>query len=1496
MSTLQNTPNPGSGGGGAINVGAAGDNTRPEDEKRPEGGENKPAEDKKDGTMENTAKSTGSIWDRFKKSAKSTVTRTSKQPDKSRNAPYYLPKATYITSAERASLERGYMEPLPSTTLWNTKNLKLEEFFTKEGYDAIMASRQTDSAAASSDSKRRDDGLYITPEAAKLIGRNIRKLEHLSYRERNSRWFNNLGELQVHSDIFAESLTRPLDISLTSNPSLETRVRNATICSREHSRIRGDYELEINLGKLYFRDHHLFIDEDYYSSQMKRYLEDFRSKTSNSILPYYLDRLRILEDEHDKKLKMVGMTKTVSGRQEIEDLKTRIADLKVQLQRSQNDIQKAATKTYAMWEKVRKQQTEQKFTATSCNLKVLEYRGVHGTDYDFKLSNTDIPPDTKLTPTETKRRQIVQRTVVRVDIWINGELACRSSKKDLGWPDFEVEFMESFRVFMLTRPYSILAKIYEVGRFFETLIAQVELDPPGLDVKTLTSSQKIFREHVFKGEKSMTKIPSLILQEERKLQEEKKKAAGKNKALDAEEKDEKEEAAAMLNTSQNNDRTPILNKEEDRIQGEVPPKYIRRNEGVILMKAEWIGTGPSLPPSKVYDPRLYREPNQYDSLVALRDLIERKFDLDVNDPRTKILFQKLRKAKEENSMALLKQEGLFPLGEFESLRHKFLRARQIVPELYDLQVPLIEMDILLDGRLSRYLDGLDEVKKVQHLGALSSINTEESKYYSDHMTGRIRELLKILEVRQRQLKAGQSAEGVTLAHIVKETSMPSPKDTIQLIIAGLMKRRGRLKAKTRRTGKKEIEKERVCTIKIHVLSGSNIPCRNASSSQAQKIQNFHYVIDMPRTGFIPGGQQRGRFGGRGRQTQSMGGGESGQPPAFERVFSFVEAKLLVGDQEIAKGRTHVQEGPDPEWNELITLQFQSMDGKTFSQKELEESDGIIYLTVFDQLAELVKPYTVERPNRITIDIDKQYLGSATIPLVTIFQNAAKIDAKLRIDRPLAIFNYYSDTSGIFDADPHDSNRALFTNPAIQSHLDVSIVLDPVIDIPSQNKGDYYTGGESPKLLQYGVTFLRDIKSKYPTLEKRNVALWGENIKGKSIFVCRFVRPNGLAPPADVIDMDRNPGDGTAIEKVVRYVSMIPFKEDNMLFKDLPDIWCTSQEFLDLKGGDYEEHAILLCNYFKYIDYKKGRGDDYKSYVVLGHGVPEGYTVYVLRREVATNMVELWNACTGEGFFFRRTQTGVKCPCWTLQTGEETESDTTCGLQKIGVLFDDTDAWINIQKYENPSTISFDIDDPKLWKPFLGGKADKHFPKGIAYVVPERLEYEPTSPDWVVYLERDLQDYLEGKYRQRRNDLSLAPGKPFRGFDDTLRKSLKNFEVYKFQSRNGAVRSRMRDSLNDDLAKNGLRELSESMMKDITNGLGVGASQDMDIYGFPINLTYTSHERVWETVETTDFHRIVGDELTYSILVGITPYPNYICSVWVYLTAFVKSRKREQAPN
>ena len=84
-----------------------------------------------------------------------------------------------------------------------------------------------------------------------------------------------------------------------------------------------------------------------------------------------------------------------------------------------------------------------------------------------------------------------------------------------------------------------------------------------------------------------------------------------------------------------------------------------------------------------------------------------------------------------------------------------------------------------------------------------------------------------------------------------------------------------------------------------------------------------------------------------------------------------------------------------------------------------------------------------------------------------------------------------------------------------------------------------------------------------------------------MLLCRFLTPQ--VPPQEILRQEGLAQDAYAIEKVARFVSMIPFIEDLRMFQDMPDLYSTSQEFFDLGGGDYEEHAVLLANYFTYID-------------------------------------------------------------------------------------------------------------------------------------------------------------------------------------------------------------------------------------------------------------------------------------------------------------------------
>lgn len=96
------------------------------------------------------------------------------------------------------------------------------------------------------------------------------------------------------------------------------------------------------------------------------------------------------------------------------------------------------------------------------------------------------------------------------------------------------------------------------------------------------------------------------------------------------------------------------------------------------------------------------------------------------------------------------------------------------------------------------------------------------------------------------------------------------------------------------------------------------------------------------------------------------------------------------------------------------------------------------------------------------------------------------------------------------------------------------------------------------------------------------------------------------------------------------------------------------------SGCEVDHSLLLCNYFTSL----GK----KTYLVLGRGVPEGPTAYVLTAE-DNGANWLWNSVTGERF-------------GTVEN--------FCPLTAVTAVVNEQNVWGNIQPADRPGRIRFNF--------------------------------------------------------------------------------------------------------------------------------------------------------------------------------------------------------------
>lgn len=327
-------------------------------------------------------------------------------------------------------------------------------------------------------------------------------------------------------------------------------------------------------------------------------------------------------------------------------------------------------------------------------------------------------------------------------------------------------------------------------------------------------------------------------------------------------------------------------------------------------------------------------------------------------------------------------------------------------------------------------------------------------------------------------------------------------------------------------------------------------------------------------------------------------------------------------------------------------------------------------------------------------------------------------------------------------------------------------------------------------------------------DKRRIVLMAAPTSGKPIIACRMVKKQ--APP-DIFSTK---------EQLVRFVSMIPNYSDAEVFDTADSMWCTSQEFLNINAGDDEEHALLLCNYFKYIGLE--------AYVVLGFDYVNGKTTFVVTKE--SNKVTIYDPMTGNS--------------WSSKNRD-------CILYSVGMIFNDENVWANIQKDASPHSIKWNIHNTKEWYPFFS----LEFPmKQFDSPQNDILIYKPTDEIKARQIERDL-----------TNRIQVAV--------ETWRKHKRTSWNPEFSARIHYALERCEAAAMMDPSSVNLQSITDEFKANFPH---------YRMNGGPFCLPYTTYDDIIEEVQRREAWETESRFIEFAIGVFVVPYPNSLFAVWVML--------------
>lgn len=149
----------------------------------------------------------------------------------------------------------------------------------------------------------------------------------------------------------------------------------------------------------------------------------------------------------------------------------------------------------------------------------------------------------------------------------------------------------------------------------------------------------------------------------------------------------------------------------------------------------------------------------------------------------------------------------------------------------------------------------------------------------------------------------------------------------------------------------------------------------------------------------------------------------------------------------------------------------------------------------------------------------------------------------------------------------------------------------------------------------------------------------------------------------------------------------------------------------------------------------------------------------------------------------------------------------------------------------------------------------------------------------------IQNYITEQFESQRIKDNKMRTKWNNQMESTLNSILANCENKRKKARQGATNSKLRG---EDQAK--FDEDLQSQIGAIQAQINSNAKGQKS-WGFPINVTFVSLPMLWEEVKNTKIHLVYDDDAEFSLYVYVEPYSHNVLSVWFYLLALTKDKRR-----
>uniref|UniRef100_A0A6P7GYL8 Coiled-coil and C2 domain-containing protein 2A-like n=1 Tax=Diabrotica virgifera virgifera TaxID=50390 RepID=A0A6P7GYL8_DIAVI len=262
-------------------------------------------------------------------------------------------------------------------------------------------------------------------------------------------------------------------------------------------------------------------------------------------------------------------------------------------------------------------------------------------------------------------------------------------------------------------------------------------------------------------------------------------------------------------------------------------------------------------------------------------------------------------------------------------------------------------------------------------------------------------------------------------------------------------------------------------------------------------------------------------------------------------------------------------------NENYFIYFHSSHSDYLNPNSLE---GIISVNIYDE-----SNIEIEKLNKKCVN----WLGGVDI-LLSAVCCLDSMSGYFQIKVPYLLLDYEDEA----ETTSQNKSPKLISSSSNRSYLYLEVFLEPNIPKLAPNMEELKSA-EVPYIQEHVLKWNKIFNNSYAH-RKFNALVLDTN--GKTTCITRYIK--ALEPP----QINHKEFDVT-VEQCLRYISLIPFTERNHFYSN---IWLGADQLISFMLGSITDHCIALTCYLLALKVE--------AWLLLGYGIPHGYTAYVLVQE------------------------------------------------------------------------------------------------------------------------------------------------------------------------------------------------------------------------------------------------------------------------------------------